>query len=198
MFIGVSPSLGVSDLQGLIALAKQKPDEIAFAATGIGRLTHLTGELLQHEGGFKLNLIPYTGAPSQAMSDIATGRVSVMIEGYPGIAGAARAGSIKLIAVASAKRLPEFPDVPTVSETIPNFQATGWAVLVAPLGTPESIIQKINSDLRNVSAEPELLRRLAAIGTYPNPMRPDEVLAFVQQQQRVWQPVLDEIAKRHK
>src|SRR5262249_28969564 len=117
MFIAVSPSLGISTLPELIARAQKAPGEITYATTGIGRLTHLTGELLQREAGIKLLLVPYTGGPSHAVTDVATGRVAMIIEGYSGVAGAARSGSIKLIAVASAKRLAEFPDVPTVAET---------------------------------------------------------------------------------
>src|SRR5262249_40203210 len=89
---------GVSTLPELIARAKKAPDEISYAATGVGRLTHLTGELLQREAGIKLLLVPYTGGPSHAVTDVATGRVSMIIEGYSGVAGAARSGSIKLIA----------------------------------------------------------------------------------------------------
>jgi tripartite-type tricarboxylate transporter receptor subunit TctC len=195
MFIAVSPSLGVSTLPELIARAKKAPDEISYAATGVGRLTHLTGELLQREAGIKLLLVPYTGGPSHAVADVATGRVSMIIEGYSGVAGAARSGSIKLIAVASAKRLAEFPDVSTVAETIPGFQATGWAVLVAPVGTPEVIIDKISDDLRKVTLDPELQKKLAPLGSYTNPMSPAEATAFVHSQQQTWQPVLDEIAK---
>ena len=103
MFIAVSPSLGVSTLPELIARAKKAPGEISYATTGVGRLTHLTGELLQREAGIKLLLVPYTGGPSHAVTDVATGRVAMIIEGYSGVAGAARSGSIKLIAVASAK-----------------------------------------------------------------------------------------------
>jgi Tripartite tricarboxylate transporter family receptor len=132
---------------------------------------------------------------SHAVTDVATGRVSMIIEGYSGIAGAARSGSIKLIAVASAKRLPEFPDVPTVAETIPGFQATGWAVLVAPVGTAEAIIDKISEDLRKVTLDPELQKKLAPLGSYTNPMSPAEATAFVHRQQQTWQPVLDEIAR---
>ena len=139
MFIAVAPTLGVSTLAELIALAKKRPGEIPYATTGVGRLTHLTGELLQHEAGIKLLLVPYTGGPAHAFSDVASGRVALIIEGYSGIAGAARSGSVKLIAVASTKRLAEFPDVPTVAETIPGFRATGWGVLVAPVGTPEDM-----------------------------------------------------------
>jgi tripartite-type tricarboxylate transporter receptor subunit TctC len=195
MFIAVSPTLGVSTLPELIALAKKRPGEITYATTGVGRLTHLTGELLQHQAGIKLLLVPYTGGPAHAFSDVASGRVALIIEGYSGIAGATRSGSVKLIAVASGKRLKEFPDVPTVAETIPGFQATGWAVLVAPLGTPEAIIGKVSEDLRKVTAEPELDKKLAALGSYPNPMSAAEATAFVHKQQQMWQPVLDDIAK---
>jgi len=198
MFIAVSPSLGVSTLPELIARAKKAPGEISYATTGVGRLTHLTGELLQREAGIKLLLVPYTGGPSHAVTDVATGRVSMIIEGYSGVAGAARSGSIKLIAVASAKRLAEFPDVPTVAETIPDFQATGWAVLVAPVGTPEAIIDKISEDLRKVTLDPELQKKLAPLGSYTNPMSPAEATAFVHRQQQTWQPVLDEIANNER
>jgi tripartite-type tricarboxylate transporter receptor subunit TctC len=198
MFISVSPALGISTLPELIALAEKRPGEIPYATTGVGRLTHLTGELLQHQAGFKLLLVPYSGGPAHAISDVITGRVSVIIEGYSGIAAAARSGSVKLIAVASAKRLAEFPDVPTVAETIPGFQATGWAVLVAPVGTPATIIGKLSEDLRKVTAEPELEKKLAGLGSYTNPMSAAQATAFVHKQQQMWQPVLDEIARKQK
>lgn len=198
MFIAVSPTLGISTLPELIALAKKRPGEIPYATTGVGRLTHLTGELLQHQAGIKLLLVPYTGGPTHAVSDVATGRVAMIIEGYSGIAGAARSGSVKLIAVASAKRLAEFPDVPTVAETIPGFQATGWAVMVAPVGTPDAIIGKVSEDLRKVVVEPELEKKLAALGSYTRAMTAAEATSFIHKQQQMWQPVLDEIAKKQK
>jgi tripartite-type tricarboxylate transporter receptor subunit TctC len=196
MFFGVAPSLGVSSLAELIALAKKRPGEISYATTGVGRLTHLTGELFQHQANIKLLLVPYTGGPAHAFSDVATGRVNMIIEGYSGIAGAARSGSVKLIAVASAKRLREFPDLPAVAETIPGFQATGWAIFVAPLGTPAAIISKVSEDLRKVVLEPELEKKLATLGSYTRAMSPAEATAFAHQQQQIWQPVLDEIAKK--
>src|SRR5262249_23714947 len=145
--------------------------------------------------GIKLQLVPYTSGLSHAFTDVATGRVAMIIEGYSGIAAAARSGAVKLIAVASAKRLAEFPDVPTVSETIPGFEATGWAVLVAPLGTAEAIIGKVSDDLRRVVVEPELDKKLATLGSYTKSMSAAEATEFVHKQQRMWQPVLDEIAR---
>jgi tripartite-type tricarboxylate transporter receptor subunit TctC len=196
MFIAVTPSLGISTLPELIALAKKRPGEISYATTGIGRLTHLTGELLQHQAGIKLLLVPYTGGPAHAFGDVATGRVDMIIEGYSGIAAAARSGAVKLIAVASAKRLAEFPSLPAVAETIPGFQATGWGILVAPIGTPEAIVRKVSEDLRKAVVQPELDKKLAALGSYTNPMSPTEATAWVHRQQQMWQPVLDEIAKK--
>jgi tripartite-type tricarboxylate transporter receptor subunit TctC len=195
MFIAVSPSLGINSLAELIAAAKKKPGGLSYATTGVGRLTHLAGELLQHEAGIKMLLVPYTGGPSHAIADVGTGRVSMIIEGYSGIAGAAKSGTVKLIAVASAKRLADFPDLPTVAETIPNFSATGWAILVAPVGTPDAIINKVSKDLRQAASEPELQQKLAKLGSYTRPMSAAEATNFAHKQQAMWNPVLADIVK---
>jgi tripartite-type tricarboxylate transporter receptor subunit TctC len=195
MFIAVAPSLGINTLPELIAAAKKKPGGLSYATTGVGRLTHLAGELLQHEAKIKLLLVPYTGGPSHAVADVGTGRVSMIIEGYSGIAGPARAGAIKLIAVAAAKRLADFPDLPTVSETIPDFSATGWAVLVAPVGTPSDVIGKVSKDLYEVTSQPELQKRLAKLGSYTRPMTAADATLFVHRQQAMWNPVLADIVK---
>jgi tripartite-type tricarboxylate transporter receptor subunit TctC len=194
MFVAVSPSLGITTLPQLIALAKKEPGKISIAVTGIGRLTHLTGELLQSRADIKLLSVPYAGGPAPALGDVATGRVSMIIEGYSGIAGAVNAGSVKLIAVASPERLPQFPDLPTVAETVPGFSATGWQVLVAPVGTPAPIIRKVGDDLRQVVTDPDFKARLAKIGSYSRAMSSAEALAFVQKEQQTWLPVLERIA----
>src|SRR5438034_3834128 len=115
MFVVVNPSLGITRLSDLIARAKARPGEISCAVTGIGRLTHLTAELLQSRAGVELLIVPYTGGPAQAISDVVTGRVDFIIEGYSGIAGAVQSGLVKAIAVASEKPLAEFPHLPTVA-----------------------------------------------------------------------------------
>jgi tripartite-type tricarboxylate transporter receptor subunit TctC len=118
----------------------------------------------------------------------------MIIEGYSGIAGAVNAGAVKLIAVASPERLPEFPDLPAVAESVPGFSATGWQVLVAPLGTPEPIIRKVEADLRRVVTDQDFKARLARIGSYSRAMSAAEALAFVQKEQQTWLPVLEHIA----
>ena len=196
MFIAVSPALGVSTLPQLIALAKKEPGQISIAVTGVGRLTHLTGLLLQERADIKLLPVPYTGGPAAALGDVAGGRVAMIIEGYSGIIGSVKAGAVKLIAVATAERLPEFPDLPTVAETIPGFSATGWQVVVAPLGTPQPIISKVSADLSKLVSEPDFKKRLATVGNYSRAMTPAQVLAFVQKEQETWQPVLQGISER--
>jgi tripartite-type tricarboxylate transporter receptor subunit TctC len=196
MFIAASPKLGVRTFPELIALAKERPGKVSYATTGVGRLTHLTGELLQREAQIKLQVVPYVGGPAQAISDVTTGRVDLIIEGYSGIAGAARSGTINLLAVASANRLADFLDLPTVAETIPDFIAIGWGVLVAPLRSPDVIIQKVSADLQQVASLPDLQKKLAELGSYARAMTPAETTAFVQKQQSLWAPVLVDIARQ--
>jgi tripartite-type tricarboxylate transporter receptor subunit TctC len=196
MFVAASPSAGIASMADLIQRAKQRPGELSYAVTGVGRLTHLTGELLQSQAGIKLQMVPYTGGPAHAIGDVISGRVAFIIEGYSGIAGAIQSGSIKAIAVASVKRLSEFPDLPTVAETIPGFSATGWQVLVTPPGTPGNIIRKVSEDLRDVVSAPDLQKKIAARGSYARAMSPAEATAFIQAQQRMWQPALDQIGAK--
>jgi tripartite-type tricarboxylate transporter receptor subunit TctC len=193
MFVGVSPSLGVSSLPELIALAKKQPGTISIAVTGVGRMTHLTGELLQAKADIKLLPVPYTRGPASAIGDVAGGRVSMIIEGYSGMIGAVNAGQVKLIAVASPERLPEFPNVPTVAETIPGFAAAGWLVMVAPLGTPDAVVAKVGADLSKVLDEPEVKKNLATTGSYPRAMTATEAQAFVANEQATWLPLLDKV-----
>ena len=193
MFIAVNPTLGVNTLPELIARAKKEPDTISIAVTGVGRLTHLTGLLLQQRADIRLLPVPYNGGPAAAMGDVGTNRVSMIIEGYSGIQGAVKAGQLKIIAEASNKRLPDFPDVPAVSETLPDFYATGWQVVVAPLGTPQPIIDKVSVDLIKVMGDPELKQKLGKIANYTRPMNPQETLAFVDQQQKTWLPIVEKI-----
>jgi tripartite-type tricarboxylate transporter receptor subunit TctC len=196
MFFAVNPSLGISTLPELITAAKKDPGKISIAVTGVGRLTHLTGLVFQERANITLLPVPYNGGPAAALADVAGGRVSMIIEGYSGIVGAVKAGQVKLIAVASPERLPEFPDLPTVAETIPGFAARGWQVLVAPLGTPEPIISKVSKDLAKVVSDPDFKKLLANVGSYSRAMTPEQVLAFVQKEQDTWLPELKKISEK--
>ena len=198
MSIGINPKLGINTLPELIAQAKKQPCSVSFAVTGVGRLTHLTGELLQIRSNIKLQMVPYTGGSAQALADIIAGRVSLVIEGYAGLAGAYQSGQLKALAVASANRLPELADLPTVAETLPGFVAVGWQCVVAPVGTPQAIVRKISDDLRAVLVKPEITNKVAARGGYVHPANPAEAEAFVRSQQEMWKPALEQVALQFK
>ncbi len=195
MFVSVAPSLGVNSLADLVALAKQRPGELAYGTNGPGRLTHLTGELLQNRTGIKLLMVPYSGGTAQVLNDIMGGRLQLVLDAYSGVAGALAAGTVKALAVASPARLPEFPDLPTVAETVPGFQALGWQVLVAPAGTPEPIVQKINADLIKAIGDPEVQKRLAQFGRDARALTPAQTTEFIQGEQRTWAPILAQIGQ---
>ena len=194
MVIAASHDLGVSTLAELIALAKQRKGELNVAAGNRGSILHLTAEWLRIATGIEVTLLHYAAA-SQALTDILGGRVQVMIDAVPAMRGAIEGGKIKPLAVATQKRLPNFPDLPTVAETIPGFEAVGWLALMAPPGTPSPLAHRISADLRKVLAEPAFEKRYEDLGTYIRLMTPEELTAFIREQQRIWQPVIAETAK---
>jgi tripartite-type tricarboxylate transporter receptor subunit TctC len=152
-------------------------------------------ELLQNRAGITLQMIPYAGGPTAAMADVTTGRVDIIIEAYSGLAGGLQSGSIKGIAVTSYERLAEFPDLATVAETLPGFIAGGWNVLLAPVGTPEAIVNKVGADLTRVLGETEIKNKLATVGAYVHPMSSAQVMAFVAEQQQTWLPISQKVAR---
>ena len=135
-------------------------------------------------------------AHNTALGDVGSGRVSMIIEGYSGMVGAVKAKQVKLIAVATTQRLPQFSDLPTVAETLPGFSATGWQVLLAPLDTPPPIINKVGSDLAKIVTDADFKKRLANVGSYSRAMTPEQVIAFVKKEQETWLPVLQRIAAK--
>ena len=173
----------------------------AIREAGVGNLTVVSnnagvdgaglGLLLESRAGIKLEVVPYTGGPAAALTDVIGGRVPLIIEGYAGLAGAIEGRTIVPLAVASSHRLAEFPDLPTVDETLPGFTAGGWQGIVAPLKTPAPAIDKFNGALNKVLAQADLAKQLATRGAYVNPLSPAETNAFINAQQAQWKPVLD-------
>jgi tripartite-type tricarboxylate transporter receptor subunit TctC len=193
MFISAAPWLGAATLPELIAIAKRRPGELIYGTNGRGRLTHLTGELLASRAGIKLLMVPYSGGTAQVLNDVLGGRVPLVIEAYSGVAGAIEAGTIKPLAVASPERMPDFPNLPTVAETLPGFVASGWQAMVAPAGTPEPLVRKISDDLARALKDPAVNQRLVALGRYNRPMSGAEVTAFIHGEQQTWKPILEQI-----
>jgi tripartite-type tricarboxylate transporter receptor subunit TctC len=195
LYIGASHKSGITSIAQLIELAKKNPGGVSYAATGVGRLTHLTMELLQARANIKLQLVPYAGGPAQAMNDVMSNRVSLVLDGYAGLAGALKGNLIKGLADTALERLPGFEELPTVAETIPDFFVGAWNVMLAPLGTPDAVVKKVNADLRTALADPEVAKKLAANGGFAKYMTPEQVTAFVQKEQTTWRPILEQVKR---
>jgi tripartite-type tricarboxylate transporter receptor subunit TctC len=151
-----SPSLQVTDLKGLIALAKSKPGTLTFASSGLGGTPHLAGEMLKMRSGIDMLHIPYKGA-AQAMNDVLSGEVSVGFMTALSALPHMQSGRLKPLAVASDKRLPQLPNVPTMAEAgMADFEVNSWSGLLAPAGTPPEIVAKLNREVVKILAMPEI------------------------------------------
>jgi len=189
LLIAVSPKLGVSTLPELIALAKKEPGKILYAGNTPGTLPALTGEMLKQRAGIDLTFIPYPGFAA-GLTDLKGGRISVIVESLSALAPAVQDSSVKLLATASDQRLPQFPDVPTVAETLPGFVATGWLALLARTGTPDSTVRTLSTALRASLADPGLKEKFAQLATLATPMSPAEMETFRQREEKNWIPVI--------
>ncbi len=162
--IVVHPSLPVRTVKELIALAKAKPGKIDYASSGNGSTQHLTGALFTKMAGIEMTHIPYRGS-GPATADLLSGQVTV---GFPGIAGMLpqiKAGKLRALAVTSARRSPELPQIPTVAEAgIKGYEVTAWFGVAAPKGTPRDIVMKLHTELLRILKNPDVQRQLLNAG----------------------------------
>lgn len=179
-------SLPVKSAAELIALAKQKPGEIMYASPGAATSQHLFAELLKVQTGIDLRHIPYNGT-APAVVDIVAGRVALMFAAAAPSIPLLKDGSLRALAVSSAARLAELPDVPPLADAVPGFDESNWSIILAPAGTPKDIVAKLHQELKAVMALPEVEKQLANIGMIPvvSPS-PDELRAFISTAVQRW------------
>ncbi len=177
--IAANPALGVDNLQQLIALAKQKPDQIFFATSGVGSVTHFAGELLNMMAGIKLAHVPYPGS-AQALTDVVTGRVQLWIAPASAMLQQVETGKLKAIAVTTSQRTGIAPDVPTVAESgLPGYDIGLWFGLLAPAGTPRPIVDKIAQSVDAALKMPDVAEPLRKIGMEPVGGTPDDFARYM-------------------
>ena len=193
--LSVNKDVPVSNVADLIALANKTPDGMLFGATNRGGQSHLTGELFRERAKANISFVHAAGA-SVSLNDVIAGRIPIMFEGLAGLAPGIQGGGVKLLGVASRERLPNLPNLPTISETVPGVVSSGWIVLMAPAGTPESIIQKVNADLRKVVAIPEVLERFQTLGTYTRDLTPAQTGEFIRSEERLWWPIVRQVNQK--
>ena len=170
----VHPSTGVKTVQELIALAQSKPGEILYASTGVGTAPHLSGELLSMRAGLKLVHVPYQGSP-QAATDLLAGRVAMMFSPASAVVSQVEAGSLKVLASAATKRPGILPNVPTMAEAgMADFDTSIWFGLMAPVGTPRPVIDKLAGAVREALASNEVVTAWRPQGIDPLSGGPEE------------------------
>jgi tripartite-type tricarboxylate transporter receptor subunit TctC len=161
--IAVHPSVPARDLRELIALAKSQPGKLSFASAGTGTSVHIAGELLKAMAGVDILHVPYKGG-APALNDVMGGQVSMIIENMPQLLPHARAGKIRALAVTTRERSAALPDLPAVAEVLPGYEATTWFGLLAPAGTAQDIVRKVQADVAKIVALPGVKERLASLG----------------------------------
>jgi tripartite-type tricarboxylate transporter receptor subunit TctC len=187
--IAVTPTFPANSLADLIALSKRQSGGLSVAIGNRGGITHLTSELFRARSGAELTTIIYPGA-AQAMSDVISGRVPIIIDG---LAGPIVGGQLKLVAIASPERMAAYPDVATVAETVPGFVATGWFILVAPPGTPAPIVKKIADDLSAVLARADVRQKFRELSVSTRTMSSPQLADFIASERQLWEPVIRQI-----
>ena len=183
----VNPSLPAKTVAEFIAYAKANPGKINMASNGIGSGPHVAGELFQMMTGTQFVHVPYTGNP---YADLIAGQIQMIFSPIPASISYVKSGQLRPLAVASATRLPILPDVPTVAETVPGFDASGWHGLTAPKGTPGEIIEAINKAANADLADAGFKARLGDLGGIPTPMSAAEFGKFIVDDIQKWAKVI--------
>ena len=193
--LAASNSLRGKSLRDIIAMAKQ-PNKLALGHGGNGTLMHLTSEMFNQMADTRLELVPYRGM-APVVTDLTGGHMPLGIVDPPSAMTAIEGGLITPIAVSSAHRYPRLPDTPTFAEQgLAGFEATGWFGIVAPAGTPQNVIVKINAAFVTALKDPAIAEQIRALGSDPMPMAPDEFAQFIESEAKKWDSVAAKAGKK--
>jgi tripartite-type tricarboxylate transporter receptor subunit TctC len=182
----VHPTMQATNFRELVSLLKQNPGKYEYASSSPGTSQHLSGEMLQRQMGVSILHVPYKGT-GQLMPDLLAGRVPMMFENVAVMTPHIKKGSMRPIAVTSAKRTPLLPDVPTVIESgVPGFEVLGWFGVFAPAGTPPDVVKRLNAEINKIIAKPSVVQRFAELGAEPLGGTPEQLAAWLKSEQDKW------------
>jgi tripartite-type tricarboxylate transporter receptor subunit TctC len=183
----VTPSFPAKTLPEFITYAKANPGKINMASQGIGTTPHVSGEMLKMMSGIDLVHVPYRG---NLVTDLLAGQVQVYFGPMPQVIGYVRSGQLRALGVTTSTRSDALPDVPTLGEFVPGYEASGWYGVCAPTRTPPDIIDKLNKEISAADADPGLQARLLTIGVVPKAMTPAEFGKFIADETEKWAKVI--------
>jgi tripartite-type tricarboxylate transporter receptor subunit TctC len=187
----VNPQVPAQNLSELIAYARANPGKLSFASAGVGSVSHLAGELFKEEAKIDILHVPYKGGGA-AVTDLISGRVSMMLETIPNALPLARNGQMRAIGVTTKERSSIAPDIPTLAEAgLPGFDVSAWTGLFAPAGTPLSVIDRLNAETRKILDDQKYVALIHSMGTDVTASSPQEFGEFVRDDVARWKKVID-------
>jgi tripartite-type tricarboxylate transporter receptor subunit TctC len=186
----VHPSVPAANVQEFIALAKSKPGALNYASSGVGSNYHMAGELFKNLTGTNILHVPYKGSAG-ARNDIISGQVEMMFDSVPTMAQMIQAGRVRALGTSGKVRSTILPDIPTLAEAgVKGYEATIWVGVMAPMGTPRSIVELLNREINKILARPEVKEAWEKQGAVPMLMTPDEFGAHVQSEIEKWAKII--------
>jgi len=185
----VTPSFPAKTVAEFIAYCKANPNKINMASSGSGTSVHLSGELFKSMTGCQMLHVPYKGA-GPALSDLMGGQVDVIFDNLPSSIGHIKGGKIRALGVTSQAREPSLPQLPTIAETVPGYEATAWFGIGMPKGTPKEIIDKVNAEVNRALADPKMRDRLAELGGKPIAGTPEDFGKVIAAETAKWEKVV--------
>jgi tripartite-type tricarboxylate transporter receptor subunit TctC len=185
----VGPAVPANTVPEFMAYAKANPGKINMASAGNGTSPHMAGELFQIMTGIEMTHVPYRGS-APALTDLIGGQVQVMFDALLSSIAQIRAGKLRPLAVTTAKRSDALPDIPTVGDFVPGYEASAWYALGAPRNTPPEIVDRLNQEINAGLADPRIKQRFADLGGTPMRMTPSEFGKFVADETEKWARVV--------
>lgn len=185
-----NPSVKANSVQELIALAKSNPGAITFASSGNGSSIHLSGEMFKSLAGVDMLHVPYKGS-GPAVIDLLGGQVDIMFDNMPSALPHVREGKLKALAVTPSERSQAAPELPTIAEAgVEGYSAAAWFGLLAPAGTPQDVVNKLNAEMVKILAMPDVKERLAGQGAEAVSTSPEEFAEYIKAEQKKWADVV--------
>ena len=188
--ISVNPGVKANTLAEFIALAKANPGKLSYASPGNGSTGHVATELLKSMAGIDLVHVPYRGSVP-ALTDVIGGRVEFSLDNLPAVQPHVEGGKLRALAVTTAKRWPLMPDVPTVAETVPGYEASSWFTIAAPAKTPADIIAKVNKSVNTYMADKEMIERMRKLGADPVGGSSDDMAKLIADENVKWKKAIE-------
>jgi len=192
LVMGVNPSVNVNNLDELISLVKANPKKYSFSSCGYGTPLHLAGELLNITAGIDMVHVPYKGC-APALTDVISGQIPIFFNMMNNVSPFAKSGKVKILAVASSKRLASLPNLPTISESgFPNFDAFPWFGMLAPAGTPKSIVNLLSAEIQSLVESKDISDKLKNLSFEPTPTSPEAFTEIMKSDLVRWRRVVKE------